>query len=159
MTTDLDSAVVEAAARASFDHGNTLGDETWEGITEADRESHRELARAMLAAVTSLSAGRSEPSEDRFNTPDWLVWSHHHGMWHGPNGSGYRRSPHEAGRFTWAEAQRICSLRSWPDEEHPPEVAVLASLPRLPDGLMEVLIQRATSDAVAHRAAEEASHA
>ena len=162
MTTVLDSAVVEAAARASFDHGNTLGNETWEGITEDDRESHRALARAVLAAARALQTGPvatlSLP-EDSFRSRDWLVWSHGHGMWHGPGGRGYRANPLEAGRFTWVEAQRICSLRSWPDDEHPPEVAVLASLPRLPDGLMEVLIKRATSDAIAHRAAEEAHRA
>lgn len=154
--------IVEAAARASFDHGNTLGGETWEGITEDDRESHRALARVVLAAARTVQTGSVvtlDLPEDSFRSQDWLVWSHAHGMWHGPNGRGYRANPLEAGRFTWVEAQRIAALRSWPDDEHPPEVVVLASLPRLPEGLMETLVRRATLDAITERAAQRQTEA
>lgn len=149
---------IEAAARAGFEYGNTLGAETWDGLTDDDRESYRGLARAVLAAVSAPLPADHDP-EDSFRGRDWLVWSHSHGMWHGPDARGYRRNVLEAGRFTWTEAQRICSLRSWPDDEHPPEVAVLASLPRLPEGLMETLVRRATLDAITARAAQRETEA
>lgn len=60
--------VLDAAARASFDHGNTLAEETWEGITEDDRESHRALARAVLAAASPLIRRR-----ERSAVRAWLL--------------------------------------------------------------------------------------
>lgn len=43
-------AITEAVARALFDDGNILGEETWESITEDDRESYRRPIRPVLTA-------------------------------------------------------------------------------------------------------------
>lgn len=52
-------------------------------------------------------------------TPDtaWVIWSHKHGMWWGPDSQGYTRTLAYAGAYSEAEALRIENhslLGPWP---------------------------------------------
>lgn len=49
---------------------------------------------------------------DYFKAPLWLVWSNEHEAWWGPNRCGYTQKMNDAGRYTFAEAVQICSVRS-----------------------------------------------
>jgi len=40
------------------------------------------------------------------DTTEYLIWSHHHKAWWGPNGSGYRSNITNAGRYTLAATKR-----------------------------------------------------
>lgn len=44
-------ADLEAAARGLFEHDRVPGEPPWEGLTEADRDSYRSAAGAVLAAA------------------------------------------------------------------------------------------------------------
>lgn len=72
----------------------------------------------------------SEPSKTPLtDAAIWLVWSHEHNAWWRPNSAGYTLHIASAGRYTKAEADRICedarSPRKFADDP-PPEVAVIA---------------------------------
>ncbi len=55
---------------------------------------------ALVEAVEALpKAGTTNPDER------YLIWSQHHQSWWGPNRSGYRRNPADAGRYTLTAAQ------------------------------------------------------
>lgn len=43
--------------------------------------------------------------------PLWLVWSHEHKSWWGPNQCGYFWNIGEAGRYTLEDALKICRAR------------------------------------------------
>lgn len=85
-----------------------LGDppRNWQEIFEkllADgRTVATELAR--LRAANAELAGA-------INAPLWLVWSNEHRAWWGPNGRNYYWGIESAGRYTLAEAQKICGTR------------------------------------------------
>lgn len=49
-----DDAIIEAAARAAYEHGTHPAAYTWDSADEAEREHARSFARAILAAVTPL---------------------------------------------------------------------------------------------------------
>lgn len=51
----------------------------------------------------------AEPSRELLQSEDYLVWSNEHRAWWKPGGHGYTRGLVEAGRFTRANALRICS--------------------------------------------------
>lgn len=56
---------------------------------------------------------------------DWLVWSHEHGAYWGPNHRGYPIDINLAGRYSLEEAVEICrSARSGRPDERPPELPV-----------------------------------
>ena len=64
----------------------------------------------------------------------FLIWSHEHGGWWGPNHRGYVQRAEDAGRYSLEEAANIVADHYPPGEQ----VAVLASLannPRTVDGL------------------------
>jgi hypothetical protein len=42
-------------------------------------------------------------------TDTYLIWSHEHGAWWGPGECGYVRPLSKAGRYTHADALRICA--------------------------------------------------
>ena len=66
----------------------------------------------------------------------YLVWSHEHGAWWGPYGNGYMRSLAAAGRYSHAEALRIC-IREIPGTSQD-----LGALPELPVRETDVLALR-----------------
>lgn len=37
---------------------------------------------------------------------EYLIWSQHHKAWWGPNGSGYRSNPADAGRYALADTEQ-----------------------------------------------------
>lgn len=47
----------------------------------------------------------------------YLIWSHEHGAWWGPNGNGYVNDLRAAGRYTFAEAAEIVVPHIPPGEE------------------------------------------
>lgn len=59
----------------------------------------------------------------------YLIWSHEHGAWWGPGGNGYVRRLSKAGRYSQAEALRIC-IRGIP--------GTVGALPELPVRLVDV---------------------
>jgi hypothetical protein len=56
----------------------------------------------------------------------YLVWSHEHRAWWGPNHSGYTGDVWSAGRYDEAGALDTCGRRGWPRGAPPPEVMVVA---------------------------------
>ncbi|MEV5819259.1 hypothetical protein AB0L22_08800 [Micromonospora haikouensis] len=56
----------------------------------------------------ALATARAEqPTTEPANTEQqYLIWSHHHGMWWGPAGSGYRSHHADAGRYTLADTKQ-----------------------------------------------------
>lgn len=61
---------------------------------------------------------------------EWLIWSHYHNCWWGPDQSGYTSDVWRAGRYTKAGTKQCLTRGSWPlhgqENDRPPEVAVLA---------------------------------
>ena len=66
----------------------------------------------------------------------YLIWSHEHGAWWGPDGCGYVRSLAGAGRYGYSEAMNICT-RAMPGTS-----ARLGALPELPVREGDVLTLR-----------------
>jgi hypothetical protein len=71
------------------------------------------------AAVDKLAAGTA-PTEPE----TWLIWSCAAEVWWKPNRSGYTVDVAEAGRYSLAEAEAICSLRSPREDGKPNEIIV-----------------------------------
>ena len=66
--------------------------------------------------------------------PDlYLIWSHEHGAWWGPDERGYVQSMSAAGRYSHAHAMAIC-IRSIPGTSRQ-----LGALPELPVRLIDAL--------------------
>lgn len=102
--------------------------------------------------------GDARPQTEPEPAPEWLIWSHEHGSWWAPESRGYRDNVADAGRYTRAEAEHACSLRSWAAPDRPPEVMVQAPPTALLGwpGLGKVMrlgIEAATVEAIAMRAA------
>lgn len=56
-----------------------------------------------------------EKIEERYSLLEgncWIVWSNDHEAWWGPKRSGYFTDIASAGRYTYAEAVKICASRS-----------------------------------------------
>ena len=66
----------------------------------------------------------------------YLVWSHEHGAWWGPDGCGYMRGLSNAGRYSHAEALHICT-RAMPGTSRQ-----LGALPELPVREHDVMTMR-----------------
>lgn len=66
----------------------------------------------------------------------YLIWSHEHGRWWGPDGCGYERSLRKAGRYSRDEALAIC-IRAIPGDAHR-----LGALPELPVCEADLLVMR-----------------
>ena len=64
---------------------------------------------------------------------DYLIWSHEHGAWWGPNRSGYSQSLSKAGVYSQAEAFHLCI------EAMPGTSTKLGALPELPIRVADVL--------------------
>lgn len=116
------------------------------------------LAEQIRHLVEHHYQGDARPKSDPVPEPEWLIWSHEHGLWWAPDGRGYRADVTEAGRYTRADAEHNCSLRSWAAANRPPEVMVLAPTPELwaSPAVREVMRQRvkvATTEAIVLRAA------
>jgi hypothetical protein len=74
--------LVEMAARALFEAGRlTTDDETWQGITEDDRDSYREATRAQLDALAAAGLLLPEGAGTRI---EWGV------TWHADDPDGIR---------------------------------------------------------------------
>jgi hypothetical protein len=58
--------------------------------------------------------------------PMYLVWSNKQNAWWGPGGRRYTQDLWEAQRYTLADAEAACSIRTWEPGKVPPEVAVKA---------------------------------
>lgn len=69
-------------------------------------------------------------------TTDYLIWSHEHGAWWGPGLTGYVKSLFAAGRYTRADALRICT------KAIPGTADRTGVLPELPVRLADVLLMR-----------------
>lgn len=54
----------------------------------------------------------------------FLIWSLEHGAWWRPEWQGYTRERVLAGRYTWAEAMRICAEANRVALEVPQEAIV-----------------------------------
>jgi hypothetical protein len=67
--------------------------------------------------------------DDRDLIEPYLIWSHEHGAWWGPGGSGYVTRIGQAGRYSRTEAMRICT-RAIPGN--------LGALPELPVRLADL---------------------
>lgn len=57
---------------------------------------------------------------------NYLIWSHEHGLWWRANRSGYAVAVKDAGRYTRAEAIKICAgtRDGWTDDGRPSEIPV-----------------------------------
>ncbi|MFY1588957.1 hypothetical protein ACN267_31205 [Micromonospora sp. WMMD734] len=60
-----------------------------------------EQYRVMDLALTNARAEAATPTEQQY-----LIWSHHHKVWWGANGSGYRSNPADAGQYTLADTEK-----------------------------------------------------
>ncbi|MFD6770629.1 hypothetical protein ACFWC6_30900, partial [Micromonospora chalcea] len=65
----------------------------------------------LVAEVNELRATLQGPvpaanDDEPATTPDHVIWSNHHKAWWGPNGSGYRTNPHDAGRYTLPDTEK-----------------------------------------------------
>lgn len=58
--------------------------------------------------------------------PMYLVWSNKQNAWWGPGGRRYTQDLWEAGRYSLADAETACGMRTWEPGKVPPEVAVMA---------------------------------
>lgn len=67
----------------------------------------------------------------------YLIWSHEHQQWWGPNASGYTRRLSLAGRYSKRQALEICYLAM-------PGAEGLGALPELPVRLDDLESMRAT---------------
>lgn len=56
----------------------------------------------------------------------YLIWSHEHGGWWGPDRCGYQKRFSQAGRYTREQALQICT------EAMPGTTARMGALPELP---------------------------
>lgn len=54
---------------------------------------------------------------------EWLIWSNEHHAWWAADRCGYRKSPDDAGRYTFDDAMSICRVRSWTNGV-PPETMI-----------------------------------
>jgi hypothetical protein len=70
----------------------------------------------------------------------YLIWSHEHGAWWGPGGSGYVRSIAQAGRYPAEEALGNC-IRAMPGTS-----SGLGALPELPVRLADIEAMTAAYD-------------
>lgn len=57
-------------------------------------------------------------------TDMFLIWSHKHDGWWGPNRAGYFNALTKAGWYTEAEADKIVSSHDWLDDGRPVSVKV-----------------------------------
>jgi hypothetical protein len=64
----------------------------------------------------------------------YLIWSHEHAAWWGPARSGYVTRISQAGRYTRAEAVRICA------DAIPGTSYRLGALPELPVSLFDLAL-------------------
>ena len=66
-----------------------------------------------------------EENEEQDPSP-YLIWSHEHSAWWGPNSRGYTTRTDHAGRYTRSEALTICASArdGWDDQGRPSEVPV-----------------------------------
>ncbi|GHJ11181.1 hypothetical protein TPA0907_55480 [Micromonospora humidisoli] len=60
-----------------------------------------EQYRVMDLALTNARTEAATPTEQQY-----LIWSHHHKVWWGANGSGYRSNPADAGQYTLADTAK-----------------------------------------------------
>jgi hypothetical protein len=82
------------------------------------------------------------------DTDDYLIWSHEHGAWWKPRKLGYTGNPTIAGRYTKAQAERICQDAAYGWREGlPSEVMIPAERPAGVGWAQQ--IQEATSEAIA----------
>jgi hypothetical protein len=65
-------------------------------------------------------------------TDIYLIWSHEHAMWWGPDGYGYTAHLSEAGRYTHDDVLHICTMAI------PGTSTRLKALPELPVRLKDV---------------------
>jgi hypothetical protein len=72
---------------------------------------------------------------------EYLIWSHEHSAWWGPGGAGYVGRISRAGRYTHAEAVRICIAAM------PGTSTQWGALPELPVRLADVEAMVAAYDA------------
>jgi hypothetical protein len=70
----------------------------------------------------------------------YLIWSHEHGAWWGPDRCGYTTTISKAGRYTHDEAMRLCI------EAMPGTSSRLGALPELPVRLADVEVMVAAYD-------------
>jgi hypothetical protein len=64
-------------------------------------QAHRLMEQALDAADREHAEGGTATTE-----PKYLIWSHHHQAWWGPNGSGYCSGISDAGRYTLADTKQ-----------------------------------------------------
>lgn len=77
----------------------------------------------------------------------FLIWSHEHGAWWGPNHCGYVRDIKEAGRYSAEDAAKIVENATFDWSRPPNEVPV--RIEDLPEGVLDDdAARRATSDHV-----------
>lgn len=82
---------------------------------------------------------RAEAAEATFiaaNGCAWLIWSHEHGAWWGPNRCGYTMNPAAAGRYPMREAVEICALRSTRTRSDDAPNEVIVASPEIIKSLM-----------------------
>jgi hypothetical protein len=70
------------------------------------------------------------------SNPIYLIWSHEHRAWWGPGEAGYVREISRAGRYSHADALRICA------QAIPGDARILGALPELPVLEDDVLAMR-----------------
>ncbi|MGW3888918.1 hypothetical protein ACWD69_09525 [Micromonospora chokoriensis] len=121
--------------------------------TEAALTQSRAQAATHANTVGTLTAENARVRQQRDahaeSGPDYLIWSQHHQSWWGPNRSGYRSNPDDAGRYTLAAAQaemgRGCYCCRVPEVPVPAEKVI---------GRGDAAIQSGITDATAAAIAE-----
>jgi len=88
------------------------------GMTDEQRDSFAADVRSMAG-----SAAVQRQIEQPANSP-WLVWSHEHNAFWRPDRAGYTPKIEQAGRYSRAEAEKICRDARYGQGENvlPPEI-------------------------------------
>ncbi|MEU7972193.1 hypothetical protein AB0B48_09130 [Micromonospora sp. NPDC049089] len=87
---------LRAALTKSREQAANLANEN--GRLVAENARVRQQRDEALAKVETTTEAAGDPL-------NYLIWSQHHRSWWGPNRSGYRSNPADAGRYTLAAAE------------------------------------------------------
>jgi hypothetical protein len=92
--------------------------DVWDDLY-VDEDDETTAARTRWEQAQAMTAGLHAA------VPAWLIWSHKHNAWWGPNCAGYTSDTMAAGRYTLEKARKEAAF-GWESDDQPAGVAVAA---------------------------------
>lgn len=90
---------LRAVAEAANNDGYIRGLQTAAGWAAAFNQDLPGLDRPTCVQFAKGLTAMVESAQERLGKDEYLIWSHHHKTWWGPNASGYRSHIADAGRY------------------------------------------------------------